>query len=106
MGKEGVPFVIYDRFGQLGGVWLTIANATSKVQIEHSTYSGIFLDNEICDHSGEFFPSRKMIIKYVQAICHKYDLDKYSRVYTNVEKVTPKGDLYTAKVRSLLTGES
>eukprot|EP00747_Dinoflagellata_sp_TGD_P187412 gnl/TRDRNA2_/TRDRNA2_45057_c0_seq1.p1 gnl/TRDRNA2_/TRDRNA2_45057_c0~~gnl/TRDRNA2_/TRDRNA2_45057_c0_seq1.p1 ORF type:complete len:599 (-),score=95.04 gnl/TRDRNA2_/TRDRNA2_45057_c0_seq1:85-1881(-) len=101
---EGLPYELYDRLATFGGVWHTIANATSKVQTDHATYSAMFGGDQYPDHAGEIFPSRSTVARYATAVARKHGIDLRTHLSTEVQAIYPSGDIYEARVKHLPTG--
>jgi cation diffusion facilitator CzcD-associated flavoprotein CzcO len=104
LAEAGIPFDVFERHGDVGGIWDIDNPNTPIYESAHfissrsqSAFDGFPMPADYPD-----YPSWKQILDYIRAFADTFDLRKHVRFGTSVDKVEPSGKQWTVQ---LGTGE-
>ena len=81
--QAGIPFIIIEKNDSIGGTWYENSYPGCGVDTPNHVYAYSFEPSFKWD---EFYSKRDAIYKYLKSCVEKYDLSKYIRLNTTVEK--------------------
>lgn len=90
LAKHDADYMIFERSDQLGGVWATWANSTSKIQTESGTYH-LGMGEELVSDTRclSSYATRDEVLTHVGSFAKKYDILSHVRLRADVVSVAP-----------------
>jgi cation diffusion facilitator CzcD-associated flavoprotein CzcO len=105
LAEAGIAFDVFERHSDVGGIWDATNPNTPIYESAHfiSSRTQSAFDDFPMPADYPDYPSWDQIRDYIRAFASKYDLRKYIRFGTSVEKVQPNGSAWDV---TLATGET
>ena len=105
LSEAGFAFDVFEKHSDVGGIWDANNPSTPVYASAHfiSSRTQSAFDDFPMPADYPDYPSWKQILDYIRAFAAKYDLRKYIRFDTSVEKAQPNGSSWEVQ---LSTGET
>ena len=88
--KRGMAYIMLERQGSIGGIWVSEANDRSMAQTESGTYH-LDLDFERVEEMMSTYPSRSELMNYFTWFVKEHGIDKNIRLRHTVTNIVRLG---------------